>query len=289
MTAPPQGVEVDHVEFPAGKIRYYRAGTSGPAIVLLHGAGLDNGLLSWRNTIPVLAADHRVFIPDLPGQGGSTPWLGRANQRTFEEVVRWLLDAWELPGATLVGLSMGASIATGFTLRHPQRTEGLVLVDPGGMQHRLPRHLLSYLLVRLRFVGPITAKILGRHRGLVRKMLTTNLLTGRQPVADLESIVDEVVAEARHRGSAFTDWQNDSIGRRGMKVNHLPNLGAIRCPTLVVHGEQDKSVPVSVARDVAGAIPGASLRVISDAGHWPNREKPTEFNAFLREFVNGRH
>ena len=94
MTAPPEGVEVEHIEFPAGTIRYHRAGSSGPAIVLLHGGGPDNAMLSWRHALGVLAADHRVFAPDLPGQGGSMPWRGKANQRTFEEVLRWLLDAW---------------------------------------------------------------------------------------------------------------------------------------------------------------------------------------------------
>ena len=113
MSAPPQGLVTDEIEFTAGKIRFYRAGTSGPAIVLLHGGGPDNALLSWRHAFPVLAADHQVFAPDLPGQGGSMPWRGRANQRTFEEVLRWLLDAWQLPAVTLVGMSMGGTLVLG--------------------------------------------------------------------------------------------------------------------------------------------------------------------------------
>lgn len=286
MTAPPQGVEVDDVSFPAGRIRYYRAGSAGPAVVLLHGAGLDNAMLSWRHTIPVLAADHRVYVPDLPGQGGSLEWRGRANQRAFEEVLRWLLDAWEVPEATLVGLSMGSSIATGFALRHPHRVNGLVLTDPGGMQHRLDKHVLNYALVRLGLFGKLGAKVLGSSRSLVRRMLTNSLFTGAQSVTDLEAIVEEVRAEARNRSSLFTDWQIDSIDRRAMKVNHLPRLEAIRCPTMFIHGEKDQVVPVSCAREAAGAVAGSSLRVVDDAGHWPNREKPNEFNALVREFVN---
>ena len=286
MTAPQQGVEADHIEFPAGRIRFHRAGGTGPAIVLLHGGGMDNGLLSWRPTIPVLAADHQVFIPDLPGHGGSTPWRGRANQRTFEEVLRWLLDAWQIPDAVLVGQSTGASIAAGFTLRHPQRVRGLVLVDPAGVQHRLNRHLLTYLLVQLRFVGPLAARALGMSRALTRSMLTRGVFTGSQPVTDLEAIVDEAVAEARNRRSVFSDWLVDALDRRAMRVNHLPHLDRIRCPAMVIHGEQDSVVPVSAGREAAGAIAGSMLRVLPDAGHWPSRERATEFNALLREFVN---
>lgn len=288
MTAPPQGVEVDDVSFPAGRIRFYRAGSSGPPVILLHGAGLDNGMLSWRHLIPVLAADHQVYVPDLPGQGGSLEWRGLANQRAFEEVLRWLLDSWEVTEATLVGLSMGGSIATGFALRHPHRVNGLVLADSGGMQHRLDKHPLNYALVRLGLFGSLGSKVLGSSRSLVRRMLTRTLFTGEQSVTDLEAIVEEIRAEARARSSLFTDWQTDSIGRRAMKVNHLPRLGAIQCPTMFIHGEKDNVVPVSCAREAACAISEAELRIVGDAGHWPNREKPNEFNALIREFVNAR-
>ncbi|MER7009988.1 alpha/beta hydrolase [Saccharopolyspora sp. NPDC000359] len=286
MTAPPQGVEVDHIEFPAGRIRFYRAGSSGPAIILLHGGGPDNAMISWRHAIGVLAADHRVFVPDLPGQGGSMPWRGSANQRTFEEVLRWLLDAWQVPQAVLVGLSMGGSVAAGFALRNPQRVRGLVLVDSTGLQHRMHRHLLAHLALRSRFAGPLAAKLLRLNRTLVRHALTKIFFTGGQPVPDLESIVDEVGAEAGARGSVFADWHADAVARKAMRINHLPHLGQLRCPVMLIHGERDTLVPVQAARDAAGAIPGSMLRVLPDAGHWPNRERPTEFNALLREFVN---
>ncbi|WP_406688900.1 alpha/beta fold hydrolase [Saccharopolyspora sp. ID03-671] len=286
MTAPPQGVEVDQIEFPAGKVRYYKAGTDGPPIVLLHGGGPDNALLSWRHTIGALAPDHRVYAPDLPGQGGSTEWRGRGNQRTFEEVLRWLLDAWQVPQAILVGLSMGGSIATGFTLRHPQRVRALALVDSTGVQHRMPHHLLTYLLMRTDLTGRVAAKLLRGNRALVRTALNKVFFADSTSVPDLDAVVEEVGAEARVRRSVFADWHADAINRRSMSINHLPQLNRITCPVTVVHGEKDALVPVSSAQAVAGAIPGAQLRIMQQAGHWPNRERPTEFNALLREFVN---
>ncbi|KEI43116.1 alpha/beta fold hydrolase [Saccharopolyspora rectivirgula] len=286
MSAPPQGLVTDEIEFPAGKIRFYRAGTSGPAIVLLHGGGPDNALLSWRHAFPVLAADHQVFAPDLPGQGGSMPWRGRANQRTFEEVLRWLLDAWQLPAVTLVGMSMGGSIATGFTLRNPQRVNGLVLVNPTGVQARLPHHLLAYLTLRLRVFGPLAARLLRLHRFFARTAAERIFFAAPHQVPDLEDILQEMREEARARGSVFADWHHDAISRRSMRINHLPQLSQITCPTMVIHGDQDPIVPLSAAQQAAEAISGAQLRVVPGAGHWPHREKPTEFNALLREFVN---
>ncbi|SFS38874.1 alpha/beta fold hydrolase [Saccharopolyspora flava] len=286
MTAPPQGVEVDQIEFPAGKVRYYKAGTDGPPIVLLHGGGPDNALLSWRHTIGALAPDHRVYAPDLPGQGGSTEWRGRGNQRTFEEVLRWLLDAWQVPQAILVGLSMGGSIAAGFTLRHPQRVRALALVDSTGVQHRMPHHLLTYLLMRTDLSGRVAAKLLRGNRALVRTALDKVFFADPSSVRDLDAVVEEIGAEARARRSVFADWHADAINRRSMSINHLPQLDRITCPVTVIHGEKDALVPVASAQAVAGAIPGAQLRIMQQAGHWPNRERPTEFNALLREFVN---
>lgn len=286
MPDPPEGVEAGHAEFPAGKIRHYRSGDSGPAIVLLHGDGLDNALVCWRHTIAALAEDHRVFLFDLPGQGGSTPWHGRADQRTLEEVVRWMFDAWGLDDAVLVGHSVGGSVATGFTLRHPRRVHGLVLVDSAGFQHRLPRHLRTYLAVRCG-IGTLVAKGLGRSQALTRAVLTRAILTGGGTVPDLEPLIAEVRDEARRRRSAFPDWLASAITRKAMSVNHLPRADRIHCPALVLHGEQDAVTLPAAAREAAGAVPGSRLRAIEGAGHWPAREQPTEFNAALRAFLNG--
>ena len=199
----------------------------------------------------MLAADHQVFAPDLPGQGGSMPWRGRANQRTFEEVLRWLLDAWQLPAVTLVGMSMGGSIATGFTLRNPQRVNGLVLVNPTGVQARLPHHLLAYLTLRLRVFGPLAARLLRLHRFFARTAAERIFFAAPHQVPDLEDILQEMREEARARGSVFADWHHDAISRRSMRINHLPQLSQITCPTMVIHGDQDPIVPLSAAQQAA--------------------------------------
>ncbi|QGK71183.1 alpha/beta fold hydrolase [Allosaccharopolyspora coralli] len=285
MPHPAEGVEVEHAEFPAGKIRHYRSGDGGPAIVLLHGGGFDNAMVTWRHTIPMLAEDHRVFLFDLPGQGGSRPWHGRADQRTLEEVVRWMFDVWGLDDAVLVGHSIGGSVAAGFTLRHPRRVHGLVLVDSAGFQTRMPRHLPTYLAVRSG-LGTLATKVLGRNRAFTGAVLARSILTGGATVPDLGSLVDEVKDEARQRQSVFPDWLDSAITRKGLSVNHLPRADRIHCPTLVLHGEQDAVTSPASAREAAGAIAGSRLRAIEGAGHWPARERPTEFNAALRKFVN---
>lgn len=61
------------IDLPAGRIHYRIMGRAGPPVVLLHGAGVDNGAWIWRYLAPALAADHRVYVPDHPKHGGSWP------------------------------------------------------------------------------------------------------------------------------------------------------------------------------------------------------------------------
>lgn len=284
MVAPPHGVEVDFVEFPAGRVSFLRAGTSGPPVVLLPGAGPDNALLAWRHVIPALAADHRVFAPDLPGQGGSLPWAGSTGQRTLEEALRWLLETWQLPEVTLVGSSTGGSVATGFALRNPNRVRRLALVAPTGLQHRLRKHMLVHAAIRTGLTGTPAATAL-RMKPLVRLMLNQLVLTGGGTTPDLADITDEVAAELRNRRSLTSGWHTDAIAPRHMRVNHLPQLQRLESPALFIHGDRDTLVPLSVAADAATAA-GGRLRTIAGAGHWPSREKPTELTAAVQEFVN---
>lgn len=283
MPSPPADVEVEHVEFLAGTVRYYHAGKRGSPIVLLHGGGVNNALLSWRHTIPALAADHRVYAPDLPGQGGSMPWYGRTNQRTYEETLRWLLDAWELPGATLVGLSMGASVAAGFAARQPARVRGLVLVDPLGTQRRRRRQRLAYGAVRTPLAGRFAALSLRTPRLLAKRVLNPMLFTGTTP-SDSRELAREVRAEARNRRTVFGDWHREAVGFRNMRTNLLPALQDSTCPSLVVHGARDRIVPLSAARATAETL-RCPLRVLDASGHWPNRDQPDEFNTVLHDFL----
>jgi pimeloyl-ACP methyl ester carboxylesterase len=117
-------------------------------------------------------------------------------------------------------------------------------------------------------------------------VLVHHIFTGSQPVPDLDAIAEEVRAEAATRSTMLTEWEIDSLQLRGTTTNHLPRLGQLRCPTMLIHGEKDAIVPLSCSRAAATALPQARLRIVQDTGHWPHRERPNEFNAFVREFVN---
>lgn len=269
------------VDLPGGQIHYYRAGETGLPVVLLHGGGTDTAWISWKKVIPVLAANYQVFVPDWPGHGGSRQYRGKATQEMLESCLLQLLDAWGLQKATLVGLSMGGSVAAGFAIRHPDRVARLVLVDSGGLTERVDWHLLSYLMLKTPMLPWLTTLLI-LNRPSVRYSLEKQLFKSK--VADIDEIVEEVYRELKAKKSVYSDWQLDEIGLRRNKTYHIPGLHQIRCPAMIVNGSLDHLVPLEAARQAAEKIPGARFREIAGCGHWPNREKAAEFNRVLVEF-----
>lgn len=268
------------------ELHYYVAGEpDAPALVLLHGGGTDSAMLSWKLVHPLVAQTHRVYLPDWPGYGGSPPLPGGSTHAALLSCLEALVDAWGFDRASLVGVSMGGGLALGFTLEHPERLDRLVLVDSYALQETAPAHKLSYLYIRLPFLVRLTWALTRASRALARQALKSiffdpNLIT--------PELVDEVFAAVRSPGvgQAFYSFQRSELHWGGLRTCYLDRLGELRLPTLLVHGNNDTLVPLKYARRAANLIPGARLHIIPSCGHWPQREKPEEFNQALGEFLN---
>jgi len=191
-------------------VRAYRAG-AGPALVLLHGSGLDDAQLSWAPIWEALTGHAQLLAPDLPGYGGSP--LGQTAP-TLEGYQAWLLaflDAAGLQRAVLAGLSLGGGIALRTALDAPARVAGLVLLAPYGAGPQLPhpRAGAAWSAVQLhdaRWARPRTY-LIGQLEAISCPVL---LLSGEHdrhvPPADVRAAATRiprarftVVAGARHR------------------------------------------------------------------------------------------
>jgi pimeloyl-ACP methyl ester carboxylesterase len=269
----------------AGPLSVVTAGTDGPPVVLLSGAGLDNAMLSWRRLIPALAGAHRVFAPDWPKQGHSRPWHGTAGHGALLDVVSTVLDHFGLDRAALVGLSQGGAVALGYAIEHPERVERLVAMAPAGVSSFPPVvHQLLWLVARSRLLNRTLPGLLTRSRRMVEATVRSSLLPGPK-VDDFDAIVDEIVEEARVNGTGSSDWQNASIGFRAMTVDLRPRLPQIGCPTLFIQGDRDVAVRPARTAEAAALVPGARLEVLAGAGHWVNRQFPDRVNELVAAFL----
>lgn len=277
------------VDLEEGRIAYRTLGTAGPPVVLLHGGGLDNSSLTWKDLARNLAADHRVFAPDLPKHGRSRPWNGTGTQRALEDVLDRLLDHWGLGSATLVGLSLGATVSLGYALREPGRVERIVAASAGGIQDRAALHPLAYLSLRdpvvrmmTRFYSPASL------RRYVRRSMS---FATDVSVQEVEELVEGIVAEfeGKRDGFMFCDWNRREIAPFRMRTNHLPHLGRIACPTLFVHGRHDDVVPLRWAQRAARRVPGSRLEVVEGVGHLAPMEDPRGVTSVVRGFLDRTH
>jgi 3-oxoadipate enol-lactonase len=253
-------------------ISYLQAGEAGPAVVMLHGWGAFKEL--WWSTLLALGRDHRCFALDLPGHGASP--LGRAaSMGGLAEAVAAFCGALGLARVTLIGHSMGGSVACELALRRPDLVERLVLVDAAIDARRMPGFSRTYLLpsygwalFRLVLLGARISSPIGRRvphvhgGGWVRPWLRRgSYLAGFEP-------------EPLHRlyRALFAAEAGDRLGR-------------IAQPTLVISGQLDSLVPPSHSRRLAGRIPGARYVEIPGALHNPMDERPRAFEQALRAFL----
>lgn len=265
------------------------AGSDGSPVILLHGGGDDSSLASWGRCIGPLSVDHQVYAPDWPGFGKSDKPEVIYSMEYFVCFLERFLDTLHLQQASLVGLSMGGGNVVSFTLQHPGRVDKLVLVDAytgtlGGVlgNERLAEQL-SYLYIHLPFTASVQ-RIMGINRSLTCRMLA---VVSTHPQAIPQEVVDEVYQTARdpRAGEAYASWQKSEWLWHGPRTDLIGRLHEITAPTLIIHGEQDRVLPLSCARRAHACIKHSQLVVLPGCGHWAQVDDPQAFIRIVGQFL----
>jgi pimeloyl-ACP methyl ester carboxylesterase len=231
---------------------------AGPPLVLVHGAGGSAEL--WPRQLDALADVARVFALDLPGHGP----LGSRGRPTIAAYAEWLdgfLAAVVAEPAILVGHSMGGAVAQALALLRPGRLAGLVLIATGARLPVLPR-LIELL----------------RRDPRASESLLQELSFGAGAPAECGAIVARVLREA-----APLVTLGDYLACDRFDVRE--RLAALRVPTLVISGAEDRLALPRYARFLVDTIAGARLVEIEGAGHFPQLERPEAVNAAIRTFL----
>ncbi len=203
----------------------------------------------------------RVLAIDLPGHG-ATGGGGCDHIRDYAAWVVAFLDAAGLTRVILGGHSMGGAIAQTIALAHPDRLNGLVLIGTGARLRVLPRIL---------------------------ELLREDSLRGRRLIEGLSyspRTPSGTVVEAER---ALTETLPLVILGDYLACDRfdlMTDVGAVRVPTLVLVGRDDRLTPPKYARFLARTIPNARLVEVEDAGHFPQLEQPAAVNAALRTFID---
>jgi 3-oxoadipate enol-lactonase len=232
---------------------YYDKTGEGPAVVLLHGFGVDRR--SWYPQVEAFAERYTVVAVDLRGFGLAS--MPEGPYRHYDDVAR-VLDYLEITQASIVGSSMGGRVALDFAIAYPERTRVVVSADgvPSGFVFDRP---------------------LGAPRGPSREQVAQTLKSlGPERAETFLAIVAD-----------YTRWHRKNDDPRvEISPPAIMRLDEVMAPTLVIVGGDDLPDYHKAADMLTTGIAGARRYVIGGAGHLPNLDSPEEFNQVVLEFLD---
>jgi 3-oxoadipate enol-lactonase len=261
-----------------GRRLSYREAGAGEPLVLIHGFPMHAGL--WEPQLRAVPRGWRFIAPDLRGFGAAAPVAsGEAPlPRSMDEYaaeLELLLDHLGLGRPVLGGLSMGGYVAFALMRRQPERFHALVLADTRPQadteEGRAKRREMQKLARRggaAAMAGEMVPKLLGADTRRERPELAETVRALIEPHAP-----DALIA---------------ALEAMLTRPDSTPDLPSIRCPVLIIVGQQDVLTPPADSETMHHLVPESHLVVIPGAGHVPNLEQPDAFNAALAAFLSER-
>jgi pimeloyl-ACP methyl ester carboxylesterase len=253
----------------------------GKVIILVH--GFSASLHTWEPWVNNLKRDYRVVSLDLPGHGLSRCLdNGTIGPQQFVDTINRVANTLEIDRFTLAGNSMGGSAAWNYALTHPDRLDGLVLIDSAGWPYPETEEDSRPLVFRLLDIGLA--------RRVMKDLDLSTLIRGglENSFGDPSFVTDEMVERyaTLSRAPCHRAALLELVSGQGERREATPELLAtITTPTLVMHGEKDNLIPVENGERFAEAIPGAKLIVYPGVGHLPQEEVAELSEGDLRAFL----
>ena len=260
------------------KVHYLEAG-NGPPIILIHGFLYHT--VMWRKNIDALAEKFRVYAIDLWGWGYSERL--KEKEYSFERYGKQVLgfmDALNIKKATLGGQSMGGGISVYVAAHYPDRVDRLILVDPAVIPYPMTTIGRIY---QFPFIGEFMNAIPGD--ALMKNNIKTIWFYDRNKVTEeyCKEVLQPFCVKGSYAGSMF-------ILRNVLKEPYVEKeanlLAKMRIPTLIIHGREDKSVPLDRSKRLNDLWKGSKLVIFDKAGHSPHEEYPEKFNKLAIEFLS---
>ena len=250
------------------EVNYEIAG-NGPWVTLSHSLACD--LHMWDEQMDALTSKYKVLRYDTRGHGQTGATSGPYTLELLADDAHALLAHLGIKRTHWAGLSMGGMIGQTFALKYPGVFASLTLADTTS---RYPTE-----------AAPIWADRI--------KLAETQ---------GMAAVVDGTLA--RWFTEAYRKTNPPGVARVGKSIRSTPVAGfvgcchaipkidvtqrlrEIKCPALVIVGEQDPGTPVAMAREIHEALPGSELVILPSAAHLSNIEQQQAFNAALLAFLD---
>lgn len=246
----------------------------GDPVLLIHGSG--PGVSSWANwarVIPKLSENRRVLAIDMAGFGYTDRPSGMVY--TMDAWIKQavdFLDSVQIEKTDLVGNSFGGALALALTILYPERVRKLVLMGSVGVSFDV-----NYGLDRVWGYTPSIENM--------RAMLDT--------FAYSRELVNEDLAQLRYQASIRPGFQESfSSMFPAPRQAHVEDMARyqdrikeIQQPTLIIHGREDRVIPLETSLKIFSLIQDAQLHVFGKCGHWTQIEHTARFVQLVENFL----
>jgi 2-hydroxy-6-oxo-octa-2,4-dienoate hydrolase len=257
------------------KTNYLEQGEGKP-VVFVHGSGPGvTAYANWRLVMPGLAPHYRTLAPDMVGFGYTDRPDGITyNVQTWADQVIGFMDALSIQTASLVGNSFGGAIALRLVTQHPERVEKLILMGSMGVSF------------------PITDgldRVWGYQPSVENMRQMLGIFAYSPELAN-----DQELARTRYEASIQPGFQESFSSmfppprQNGVEEMTTPEeeLRKIDKETLIVHGRDDKVIPLETSLKLVQLIDRSQLHVFGRCGHWTQIERADDFVRQVDDFLS---
>lgn len=248
---------------------YYEIYGDGPCIVFIHANPLDHWM--WLYQILQFSMSFKVIAVDLRSYGRSDKPTDKCSMKELSNDVFAVFEKEEIDKWVVCGLSIGGSVATEFTLNHPDKTRALVVVGSSGLGGRRIHEVMESRIDGFRRMGP-------------RKYISqeiSSLFSKKFVDSEVGSIIINLYIEKADK------LQVESIVQMYDSIKWFDitdRVSEIKVPSLLIVGELDRAR--EAVRSLHEEIRGSKFFVIPGAHHVCCLDSPKEFNDILSSFIN---
>ena len=258
---------------------YLQAGEdkTGTPVILMHGSGPGvTAYANWRGIIPILKDHYHVLAPDMVGFGYSERPEGvQYNCQVWADQTVAFMDALGIEKANLVGNSFGGSNALRLVTDHPDRVEKLVLMGSMGVDFPIVE-------------GEGLDAIWGYEPSVESMKFAIETMAWGDELRGNDNL-----AQTRYEASIQPGFHEafsamfPAPRQRWVQsqITDADKIRAIAQETLVIHGREDRVIPLSNAYTLAQWLPRMQLHVFGRCGHWTQIEHANRFATLVGDFL----
>jgi pimeloyl-ACP methyl ester carboxylesterase len=231
----------------------------GEVLLLLH--GLMGALSNWTDVVQEFKKDYRVIIPLLPLY--DLPLL-TTGVKTLAKFVHKFVKYKKLKNITVLGNSLGGHVGLIYTLNHQDEVKALVLTGSSGLYENA-------------FGGSFPRR---ESYDFIKEKVE---FTFYDPATATKELVDEVYQIVNDRIKVIKIL---AMAKSAIRHNMSKDIYKIKVPVCLIWGKDDKITPPEVAVEFNQLLPDSELNWVDLCGHAPMMERPLEFNAHLKRFLD---